>query len=340
MRSRLALVLLLPATLLAQDAFLHELPPRREPWVSIQPEVGLNWWLAETEAEESGAADIEAEYDNQHQLFAAARAQLSFPAVALHLRGEQASDDDSGLSWGLGAAVEILPGEMPHLWPFGLRMGAFFRDWEVDAVIHEQGQRKREEAVSWRQLRAFVDMVNHERHIHTGSIGIFYQRDRLPAAISFVDTTGSTVLRAFDSDFKLHQLGMSVAYDHGQQRLASGYSGWGPQFAVRADWALAWVSLGDGIEDQARSAASASDIDAPLLYTVGGELELGLLYQARFEEDGWPALQAVLAYRIGGLAMLREEHSDYRTVESGEVNAQLGYWYFQHGPVGRISWAF
>ncbi len=137
-----------------------------------------------------------------------------------------------------------------------------------------------------------------ERGFYMGGDYVNYA---MPSAVGFSDYTGNIDVADFDPDFEFSSLRFVFGYDAlaYAKRYETNYSRW--YWAGGLNIGLGWASLSDQIIDDAKQLSGKSRVaELPLFFSVGGELELGYIWQKRSKNMGGLGYSAAFGYRLNG----------------------------------------
>lgn len=323
-----------------ETGWTYPYAPSMTPSLELDAGLALRLLAGRSVAEDDGVEGAEARYDLPRPLFASAglgwRAQDARFSLAVQRAPAEPGEEGS---WGLGAAVEIVP-DAAFWWSYGLRLEVRYESLALDAEVDLQGRPTRTEPVDWRTLRVGLEMVGYDHLEGEAAVGAFYRRDAVPVAVGFTDASGAFVHTAFDEAFVAHQLGVDARFRYAEAVGTTGTWLIGPHIAFGGWLSAAWLDFDQAVLDAGEAAAGANDVDGEAYWGIGGDLELGIHWGRRWGDAGLPALRFVAGWRLAGGGIVGEEDHDFAHVDPDETNLHLDLWRFEHGPFARMRWEF
>lgn len=141
-------------------------------------------------------------------------------------------------------------------------------------------------------------LVMRERGLYLGGDYVHYS---MPSAVGFKNSNGGIDFSSYDPDFKFTSLRFVTGYDAlaYAKRYETNYSRW--YWAGGINAGLGWATLSDQIKEDAKQTTGKNKIaDLPFFFVVGGELELGYVWQKRSKTLWGAGYSSAIGYRVNG----------------------------------------
>jgi hypothetical protein len=170
--------------------------------------------------------------------------------------------------------------------------------------------------------------------------GLEYTSYKMPSVLGFSDSSKNVAFVALDKDLGIKLYSLKGGYDSASyaKRYENNYSSFFIDGNLKLG--LGWLSISDDVEAKAKSSGSYRTINAPLLVTIGGGLDVGYIHQMRIKTFGGLGMSLKGGYQVKGSWMGAGQSEKSEQIGAGELALEFDRYDIFHGPFVQASIVF